>query len=500
MGVTIGGVRHEELADPGGGTYSSPAAYNQAVSGNAGGAMGNVNTTVGGGSATPVLDSAGNPAGGGIQGAEAYNNQAAQLQQQAAKDAAYQAYLNKRMELLDLPGLQIEKDKQALAAAQQAYTQKLGDANLTGFTADGKPTFANQQHMDDQSQQQRQYDASAKAAADQFAATQTGIIGGANGQGGTASLAKQLQDANLSGQFNGQDTEAAREYNLTHGLADRTQQSQEAQAMLTLQSQLRGPRNAFQQQALSQGLNATGLSRSVDAIAGRYTPTLGGAEHGLPQGASIGSMVQDMHGNTGGLPDPSTPDGRAALIARYGGNEAAAQQAYAAQQGWSRPQVQAPFRAPGGMAYDGAANTVKPMPFAGPQIEGPDSVRAMGSGPMTAAELAQGTHMAQQRAQTQAGGAMQGNMQYNPYNAQQAQQQGTAQAMQQPNTDINAYSNALVSPNKIVGRNWNQLGTDDKEFLTGAYETSGRSANDLNDAIKRGMPQFKAPRYGLAGG
>jgi hypothetical protein len=444
MGVRIGGVWHEELPDPGAGTtgtntgngtnFASTADY-KAAGGTAPAAPATPTTTA------PAKTTSTAPAADSPYAHMEYWNQGEQqLQQTAAQQAAYQAYLNKRMELVDMPGVQTEKDKLALAAAQEAYTEKLGNANLTGFLSDGTPTF-----------DRLKWDATNQ----QWTETATGTMAD-----GTKTLAGQLQDSNLSGMYNGQQTEAASEFARTLAiqqqnadLAARTQRSQEAQAMLTLQSQLRGPRNAFQQQALTQGLNATGLSNSVNAIAGQYTPILGGAEHMAPQAASIGSMVQDMNGQ---------------MMAPTGG-----------------PQFQAP--------------TGQYQPYAGAAPTG-------GGAPLTAAELAQGTQDAQQVAQTNAGGAMSTSSApsgYQPYNAQQAQQQNTASLIgnqQQPNTDINAYTAALPSPNKIVQRNWAQLGTDDKQFLLGAYETGGRSANDVQDAITRGMPQFKAPKYGLVGG
>jgi hypothetical protein len=341
---------------------------------------------------------------------EQFNLGAAQLQQTAAQQAAYQAYLNKRMELIDMPGVQLEKDKLALQAAQEKYTEVIGTANITGFMPDGTPTFASKQ----------------------WTTSETGNIDGQR------TMAGQLQDSTLTGKFNGQDTEDTRRFNEQNALqtrdrdlAARTQQSNEAMEAMKLQASMRGPRNAFQQQAVNQGLNDSGLSRSVDAIAGRYTPALGGPSFAAPQSATLGSQVQDMHTNMSGQVQP---------FVMSNGNQ----------------------------------------------------------GPLTSVELAQGTQQAQQQAQTNAGGAMTGSSQYTPYNAQQYQQQQTAQNMQ-PNTSIADYQNALVAPNKIVGRNWAQLGTDDREFLTGAYETTGRSANDLNDSIARGMPQFKAPKYGLVG-
>lgn len=66
---------------------------------------------------------------------------------------------------------------------------------------------------------------------------------------------------------------------------------------------------------------------------------------------------------------------------------------------------------------------------------------------------------------------------------------GTAFAI----TDQNAYANALPAPNKIVSRNWLTLPRDTQDFLKGAYESMGWSANDLEDSIARTLPQFRAP-------
>lgn len=55
------------------------------------------------------------------------------------------------------------------------------------------------------------------------------------------------------------------------------------------------------------------------------------------------------------------------------------------------------------------------------------------------------------------------------------------------------YMSALPAPNKINGTNWMQLDPDTQNFLLGAYQKAGFSANDVTNAVQQGLPQFKAP-------
>jgi hypothetical protein len=63
---------------------------------------------------------------------------------------------------------------------------------------------------------------------------------------------------------------------------------------LQLASTLRGPRNAFQQQAVLHGLNGMGLSNAVGALRGETGVPLFEGDHASPQSASLQTMYEDM--------------------------------------------------------------------------------------------------------------------------------------------------------------------------------------------------------------
>lgn len=63
-------------------------------------------------------------------------------------------------------------------------------------------------------------------------------------------------------------------------------------AVMKLLGDLRGPRNAFQQQAVMHGLNAAGLSRAVDSLSGGATPSFQ-APQAAPQPVTLQSFLDD---------------------------------------------------------------------------------------------------------------------------------------------------------------------------------------------------------------
>lgn len=93
----------------------------------------------------------------------------------------------------------------------------------------------------------------------------------------------ELNQGQLTGTYLGQDTLDKQKLNAQSGLAT-----------LDLVSKLQGPRNAFSQQAVLHGLNATGLSRAVDAIAGRYGLPAFQAPRATPQTARLATLMADV--------------------------------------------------------------------------------------------------------------------------------------------------------------------------------------------------------------
>jgi hypothetical protein len=58
---------------------------------------------------------------------------------------------------------------------------------------------------------------------------------------------------------------------------------------------------------------------------------------------------------------------------------------------------------------------------------------------------------------------------------------------------LQAYGAALPTPNKIVARNFTRLDPDTQDFLRSGYRAQGYSDNQVNQAVKQGLPQFKVP-------
>jgi hypothetical protein len=95
-------------------------------------------------------------------------------------------------------------------------------------------------------------------------------------------------------------------------------------------------------------------------------------------------------------------------------------------------------------------------------------------------------------------GGQPANQSRGTWTAPEARSQASYQAQQNApySTNQGAYARALPAMNKVVGRNWMQAPNSTRQFMQSAYESAGYSPDDLNDTIKRGLPQFKAPRYG----
>jgi hypothetical protein len=58
---------------------------------------------------------------------------------------------------------------------------------------------------------------------------------------------------------------------------------------------------------------------------------------------------------------------------------------------------------------------------------------------------------------------------------------------------LQAYGAALPTPNKIVARNFMKLDPDTQDFLRSGYRATGYSDNQINQAVKQGLPQFGTP-------
>ncbi len=191
---------------------------------------------------------------------EFINQAIIQVQAQIAQQAAYQAYLNRKLELVDIPLAETEKERLAMQAAQEAARQAQDwvRTQIQAGTEYGRQMIDLARSM----AQERQ------------------------------NLTAQLLDLlRTQGQLGLQGAQAA---------------TQEALGVGQLIASLRGPRNAFQQQAVMHGLNELGVSRALDALAGKYTLPAFQAPQAAPQAATLQTLVEDLRAT--GTPGQSAID------------------------------------------------------------------------------------------------------------------------------------------------------------------------------------------------
>lgn len=325
----------------------------------------------------------------------------------------------------------------------------------------------------------------------------------------------------------------------TPTLAAQQQQADQAQKTLALIASLKGPANAFTQQAVLHGLNATGLSRAVDAIQGKYGLPTFSAPNANPQAASVQTLMDQVGAQQGAF--VTTPNGQQTP-------EAATQdiswkpgdKIYTDPNGYAFVQVPTPTGAnwvatgqksvfaPGtfNTAATGGSSTAGTFtgaqansPFVAPS---PSSLSSGASGGATsngaagswtgagatyaAAPAPQASSGAINAGPTTDAGVGAGNTVLNPADGGTTVFGGThihvnggtnaAGGASTLDPTTAAYVNALPAPNKINGPNWMNLDSNTQQFLLGAYQAAGYDPNDILSQVNAGLPQFKAPAAG----
>lgn len=170
-----------------------------------------------------------------------------QLQAQQAQFAAQMAYNQARLQMIDLPMLQLSKDQAAMQAAIDA-----ANAVMQGVNAQS--------------------------------AVQNALINAGNFDMSRGQFAMGIGSQGLQ-------EEGQRQQNLQSAA---NSASQEAFNALNLSAQLRGPSNAFQQQAVDEGMNNLGVSNGIGAIAGQYSQPLFQGPQATPEAASLATLARDM--------------------------------------------------------------------------------------------------------------------------------------------------------------------------------------------------------------
>lgn len=171
---------------------------------------------------------------------QGFNADAAQLAAQLADNAAQREYLNRRLAL----DSDIEAHRQAQQVWQNTYQQALFDYQKTQDTQ-------------------------------QFG----------------------LQQAGVTGTYNGAPTQAAIEFQAQNTLAQQAQNNQAALGYLNLIGGMKGPQD-YSQYLRTLGSTPGGIKDLVAASAGQYVPGRGATTGVAPVPASLGGMLNDVASGT----------------------------------------------------------------------------------------------------------------------------------------------------------------------------------------------------------
>lgn len=114
-----------------------------------------------------------------------------------------------------------------------------------------------------------------------------------------------VSEAGLTGQYNGQQTQAAQQQAWSQGYQDRGQQQSGAISLLDLQSRLQGPQDWLKYQQLNAS-TPQGLQSALGALAGNYN-LAGSNAQGTPGPASLTSRIGDLTSNAQGQAAPAAP-------------------------------------------------------------------------------------------------------------------------------------------------------------------------------------------------
>lgn len=273
-----------------------------------------------------------------------------------ADKIAEREYFNKKLELVDVPGVELEKEKFAFQKAQEAWMNAYREAALTG-TYGGKPTV---EWLAQEAQMTGIYNGQPTMAREQMLAQLTGEYGGAptwdkvrqkaeltgmiDGDptlqrqqmelaatgyfGGVPTMAREAMELAATGYYGGSPTfERERwlsgETGYVNGdptlnrqrfetemsgympggqatLAREAEQNRTGMSALQIIANLRGARNAFQQARAMRGAQSLGLTDLINAAAGTLNLGMGGT-NAPPEVASLAGLIADSNDPSGML-------------------------------------------------------------------------------------------------------------------------------------------------------------------------------------------------------
>jgi hypothetical protein len=272
-----------------------------------------------------------------------------QVVSQAIYNAAHIEYLREKLRLVDVPMMEIEKDRLAFQKAAQVTADALATRK---FEQIDLPMLKLQQ--DQLAETRRQFDGElamrgiTQASQEATKRAEIGMMGmqqaeqlglsrqelAQKGYLGAGGLEQQRRATAQAG-FLGAEGLRGESYDFAQRGAQGLNET--ALAAMNLSAQLRGPRDAWVQQQVNRGLNAAGLSSDVGAIAGEYDAAGFQAPQATPQAASLGGLAQGMVGAGGQVGPGGQPTAnemiRAQMMSRmsdpYGeGGRAMMSQAY----------------------------------------------------------------------------------------------------------------------------------------------------------------------------
>jgi hypothetical protein len=424
------------------------------------------------------------------------NLQAAQLAAQVAQQAAQQEFQRMRFTELEQPQFahlsEMDKEQLAFQKAQQAFNEAFQTASLTGMYNGAPTTLEQQRLLENQmseaeltgmyngqqtvAEQQRalanamaeagltgmyqgQQTEAARAAAFERLVTESGLTGTYQGQQTIDWMARQ---AGITGYFDGQAT-----------LQREQMQNENSLALLGLQSQLRGPRNAFQYANLIASTPA-GLQGELAAMAGRsQVPAYGGYQPnaGGLQAASLGTMYGDMLGGMQGLSGYAQP--------------------YAPQAG-----AQVPSYMMGGVMPVGTIRE----PYLGQPLGNPMYYEQQATQATTeAAAPFQPNPVGQQAPSNLYNYQPTGDGRYYTYPPgmlapQDAEQYSSSVPM---NFDeIKRFQDSLPMGSQISSSYWNQAPQYTKDVMMSGYEARGDDAGYIEEQYQKSLPKYTGERVG----
>lgn len=353
--------------------------------------------------------------------------------------------------------------QETMAREQQSYNQALGYTNAFGqYYAPGTAPTAGQQTLGGQAQAFNQ--AQALAA----------MYGTAVGPGGTVAPGTQTQAAQNQ-QFN-QWLAATAEQR-----AAETARQQNAQAYLTLLSNLRGPADwAKYQEVLGAGGNMNSLAA---AAMGQYIPGGGATSGMLPQAANLNTLYGQVAQAGGYQPQQWQPQPGYVPQQPYGEQAPPVPAAGANRWGYQAGPGGTAVLSHGDGSYEYRYSNDNPWNTEWGSMMTPAQQQLTANQQAPQQSLGQ-QNLAALQGQTQPQPQQPPQQQYNAYgngtNAYGAQAPGQPRANQMN----------LPAPNQIALQSWNQMQPSQQQNILGEYEAQGWYKPDVENLIKQQQPKY----------